>query len=271
MQTESPVLDPVFADFEMPLQGVYHLLGFTVEIATNCPEVLAGAQESWGHFRKTFHEPPVTLRVGVTEGGSEICPAAPVCRVQRNLLARIADARNYSVSDMRQGFAFSWLTPAVVKNRAYLRYHFLEGMAWDLLDSLYLTSIHAACVSKEGQGILICGDSGAGKSSLSFACARSGWTFLSDDSTCLVRARAGRVVVGNPYQIRFRQSAVDLFPELRDQRLSSGRRENWPLRFQLRTCKTSRPLLSAMSITSSFLIAARRNHHACCPTQKTKP
>lgn len=220
METEIPVLDPVLADFEMPLHGVYHPLGFTVEIATNCPEVLAGAQESWGHFHKIFHEPAVTIRVGVTEGGSEICPAAPVCRAQRHLLTRVADERNYAVSDMSQGFAFSWLTQAVVKNRAYLRYHFLEGMAWDLLDSLYLTSIHAACVSKQGQGILLCGDSGAGKSSLSFACARSGWAFLSDDSTCLVRTRAGRVVVGNPYQIRFRQSAMDLFPELRDQRLT---------------------------------------------------
>lgn len=220
MQTDTRANDPVLADFELPLRGVYHPLGFSVEIATNSLQVLDAAQESWGHFRKTFSEPPVTLRVGVVEDDSDACPPAPVCRAQRNLLARIADTRNYSVSDMDRGFAFSWLTPAVVRNRAYLRYHFLEGMAWDLLGSLYLTSIHAGCVSREGHGVLLCGDSGAGKSSLSFACARNGWTFLSDDSTCLVRGRDGRVVVGNPYQMRFRPSAVDLFPELKDQNLT---------------------------------------------------
>jgi hypothetical protein len=211
--------DPLLCDIELPLHGVYHPMGFAVKIATNSPDILAAADESWKHFRRIFPEPAVTLRIAVAEEGSDNCPPAPVCRAQQNLLVRIADARNYSVSDLARGFAFSWLTHAVAENRGYLRYHYLEGVAWDLLESLYLTSIHAACVSKDGRGILFCGDSGAGKSSLAFACARNGWTFLSDDSTCLVRGRRGRVVVGNPYQMRFRESATQLFPELKDQRV----------------------------------------------------
>jgi HPr serine kinase-like protein len=218
IQTSAP--DPLLSEFELPLRAVYHPLGFSVEIATNSKEVLAGAEESWGHFRKIFPEPAVHLRIGVVEGGPEMCPPAPVCRAQLNLLARVADARNYSVSDLKRGFAFSWLTQTVVENRAYTRYHFIEGMSWDLLESLYLTSIHGACVSMGERGVLLCGDSGAGKSSLSFACARTGWTFLSDDSCCLVRRRAGRIVVGNPHQMRFRESAVELFPELKDQRIT---------------------------------------------------
>jgi serine kinase of HPr protein (carbohydrate metabolism regulator) len=86
--------------------------------------------------------------------------------------------------------------------------------------SRYMTPIHAACVSLNGQGVLLCGDSGAGKSSLSFACARRGWTFIADDASSLVRNRSERIVVGNPHQIRFRESAVALFPELRYERLS---------------------------------------------------
>jgi hypothetical protein len=218
IQTSAP--DPLLCEFELPLRAVYHPLGFSVEIATNSKEVLAGAEESWGNFRRIFPEPAVQLRIGVVEGGPEKCPPAPVCRAQRNLLARVADARNYSVSDLKQGFAFSWLTQTVVENRAYTRYHFIEGMSWDLLDSLYLTPIHGACVSMGERGVLLCGDSGAGKSSLSFACARTGWTFLSDDSCCLIRRRTGRVVVGNPYSMRFRVSAVELFPELKDRRIT---------------------------------------------------
>ena len=71
------------------------------------------------------------------------------------------------------------------------------------------------------RGVLLCGDSGAGKSSLAFACALKGWTYLSDDSSRLVRGFQDRLVVGNPYQIRFRETATDLFPELRDQRLTT--------------------------------------------------
>lgn len=212
--------DPLFYDLELPLRAVYHPLGFSVEIATNSELVLAAAQESWRHFRRVFAEPPIQLRVAVLKGGPRKCPLPPTVRGQRNLLVRVADAGNFSVSNIQAGFALSWLTPVVAANKGYLRYYFLEGMCWDLLESLYLTSIHAACVQLEGSGVLLCGDSGAGKSSLAFACARNGWRFLSDDSTSLVRKCSQPVVVGNPYQIRFRDSAVKLFPQLRDRQVT---------------------------------------------------
>lgn len=219
MQAQAVKLDPLLYDFDMPLRAIYYPLGFPLEIATNSHEVLAAAEESWGHFQKLFSEPPLQLRIGVLDGGSAEFPAVHVLRAQRNLLAHVADAGNFSVSDVHQGFAFAWLTRATVENRPYLRWHFIEGVSWTLLDR-YLTPVHAACVRSEDRGFLLCGDSGAGKSSLAFACALKGWTYIADDGCCLVRGRQNRVVVGNPYQIRFRESAVELFPELKNQRLA---------------------------------------------------
>jgi hypothetical protein len=220
MQMESLTNDPLLYDFELPLWSVYYPLGFPVEVTTNSHEILAAAQESWGHFRKTFSEPPVQLRIGVVEGGPQECPPIPVCRGQFNLLTRIADPGNFVVCDIRQGSAFGWLTSAAVENRAYLRYCFLEGTALTLLSLLHLTPTHSACVQLHGRGVLLCGDSGAGKSSLAFACARNGWTFLSDDGSFLVRRGMERVVTGNPHQMRFRESAIELFPELKSQRIT---------------------------------------------------
>lgn len=225
--------DPLLYDMDLPLHAVYHPLGFSVEIATNSAHVLAAAQESWGRFRRVFLEPPVRLRVGVVEGKAGKCPPPPTVRGQRNLLVRVADAANFSVSDMKLGVSVGWLTPAVIANTAYLRYYFLEGMTWDLLEPLYLTSIHAACVQMGNSGVLLCGDSGAGKSSLAFACARKGWMYLSDDAICLVRKCSEPVVVGNPYQLRFRDSAVGLFPELRDRQIT--RRLNGKLSIEVDT------------------------------------
>jgi hypothetical protein len=182
--------------------------------------VLVAAEESWGRFRKAFSDPPVRLDIGVIADDSKECPPAPGCRARGNLLTTIADAKNYVVSDLNRGFAFAWLTQAAVEHRAYLRYYFLEATALTLLDALYLTPLHAACVEIEGQGLLLCGESGAGKSSLAFACARKGWKYLSDDSSAIVRKRKGRVVVGNPHQMRFRESAIELFPELKEQRIT---------------------------------------------------
>jgi len=74
--------------------------------------------------------------------------------------------------------------------------------------------VHGACVSAAGKGVLLCGDSGEGKSTLAYAGARSGWTYVSDDATYIPMNRADRLATGNCAQIRFRPSGVALFPEL---------------------------------------------------------
>ncbi len=54
-----------------------------------------------------------------------------------------------------------------------------------------------------------------GKSSLAYACACRGWTYVSDDASSLLRSGTERKVIGNSRLFRFRPAAVDLFPELR--------------------------------------------------------
>ncbi len=212
--------DSSFFNVELPLHGTYYPLGFSLEIATNSEQVLSAAEESWGHFHKMWAEPPLQLRVAVSDIASSACTQPPTVRERWNLLVRVANAANFSLSNIELGLSSAWVTPSMVADRGYFRYEFLEGMCWDLLDPRHLTSVHAACVRKENQGVLLSGDSGAGKSSLSYACARKGWMLLSDDSTCLIRKSSPLVVVGNPFQIRFRDSAVALFPELRDRKIA---------------------------------------------------
>ena len=87
-------------------------------------------------------------------------------------------------------------------------------MAYMLLTQRYVVSLHAACVARDGAGILLCGKSGCGKSTLSFACARAGFTYVSDDCTWLLLGSEDRQAVGKPHQFRFRQDAARHFPEL---------------------------------------------------------
>jgi len=207
--------DPLLCAFPMPLRALHYPLGFAVEVRTNSHEVLAAAKESWGDFPVVVAgKPAVRLRIGVTDEATVDCPPAPVCRGYRNVLSIIADAGNYLICDRRQGFGFGWLSKGAVEDRSYLRYHFLEASALCLIAAIRATPLHAACVALGDCGVLLCGDSGAGKSSLAFACARAGWTYVSDDATYLVQGRKDRLVVGNSHQVRFRPSAVELFPEL---------------------------------------------------------
>lgn len=212
--------DPLRFEFDLPLVECFHPLGFTLEIATNSPEVLTAAEESWKHFQKRFAFPCLRMRLGVLEGKLRKRLVAPQVTGQWNMITQIVDGHNFVVSDADCGRSYGWLTTDLVSERAYFRHHFLEGAFWMTAEPMYLTPIHAACVNRAGRGVLLCGDSGAGKSSLAYACARNGWSFLCDDASNLVRGLHGRTVIGNPYQIRFRPSAADLFPELKHQRVS---------------------------------------------------
>jgi hypothetical protein len=90
----------------------------------------------------------------------------------------------------------------------------VESLAYLLLAQRYLVPIHAACVERDGTGVLLSGRAGAGKSTLTFACARAGWTYVTDDCTWLLPDSTERIAIGRPRLARFRPDAPSLFPEL---------------------------------------------------------
>jgi hypothetical protein len=247
--------DPLGYDFNLPLKAVYYPFGFAVEISTNSPAVLAAAEQNWKSYSKAFSAPPVQVRIAVTEGQTTDCPPPPTCRGQRNLVMLVAGPCDFAVCDLTTGFASLWLSNGAVENSAYLRYHFLDSTALMLIEASYLTPIHAACVTFQDRGLLLCGDSGAGKSSLSFACARRGWTFVSDDANFLIRDRKERVVVGNPHHLHFRESATELFPDLKSHRLTQ--RINGEMAIALATA--NQPEISTSSQSPiDFIVFLRR-------------
>jgi hypothetical protein len=125
----------------------------------------------------------------------------------------VADAQNFWCCDLTRGFASAWVTEPAAADAGYLRYHVIEAMAYSMQESLHVISLHAACVALEDHGVLLAGDSGSGKSSLAYACARRGWTYISDDASCLTRHGGGRQVLGDSSLFRFRETAGALFPE----------------------------------------------------------
>lgn len=207
----------------MPFRGTYYPLGFPVAIETNSQQILNAAAESWDLFQQAFVEPPVKIRVALAEDGAMERPPEPRFRAQEHLLSIVSDHANFAVCDYRSRFAFCWLTPGAVADPGWLRFYFLEAMVYTTLTQLYLTPVHAACVARDGRGVLLCGGPGAGKSCLAFACARRGWTFVSDDSSSLVRRKPGRVVLGRPHQMRFRDNAAGVLPELKGRRATHER------------------------------------------------
>ena len=203
--------DPLQIAAELPLAAEFHPLGFPVRLATNSRAVLEAAREAWEAFPAVFAAPPIEMRVLVEPGAETSRP--PVFRAQRHLITITAGAENFAVSDHTRAFNFCHLNTTAAADRDFVRYYFLEAMALFTLTQLYVTPVHAAAVARDGRALLLAGPSGAGKSTLAYACARRGWTYISDNETWLLRSDA-RTVLGNPARVRLRDTAAELFPEL---------------------------------------------------------
>lgn len=205
--------DPLEHDVPLPIEREFHPLGFPLVLRTDSEAALAAAVESWTGFPAMFGTTPLEVRVRIAAGGQ--VPSPPVFRAQAHLLMVVADAGNFAACDHTRGLAFIHLTEAALKQPGYVRYYFLEAAAFHLLTQLHVTPVHAAAVEWKGRGLLLCGESGAGKSCLAYACARAGFTYVSDNDSWQVRGDSGTRMAGDPRRIRFRDTAAELFPELR--------------------------------------------------------
>lgn len=200
---------------ELHIRRRFNCLGFAIDLATNHPEVEIAAAESWSTAPAIFAEEPIHIAVTVVENGDTICPPAPVFRSLGHVGMHIADSSNVLLSDMETGSSQICISTAALMSRAYLRYFFLEAAALTMISTRYCVPIHAACVSMHDHGVLLCGESAAGKSSFAYACARAGWRYTSDDASYLLLRQSPSTIVGNCNQFRFRPGARELFPELR--------------------------------------------------------
>lgn len=210
------VPDPVLSSIELPLRRTLYPFGFPLQLETNSTEVITAAVEGWGAFHQMFDEPPVRLCLGVLERSCDSVPMESVIRSREHLMSVVADPSNFVICDFNSGYAFGWVTPNTASDHPLLRYRFLVAAAATLIEHQVFATLHGALIALDDAGVMLAGDSFAGKSTLAYACARAGWTYISDDSANFVRARKSCYAIGDPHSIRFRPDAPELFPELAD-------------------------------------------------------
>lgn len=203
--------DPLLHDVALPLRGTFYAVGFCVDIATNSVEVLEAAAESWGMYEPEFTSRPVELQIIVRPGERA---GEPVVRTRSHYFSIVSDRENFGAYDSATFFGYCYVTEKTVADRRWFRFHFLETMAYMLLAQQYVMPVHAACVAHGETGVLLYGLSGAGKSTLAWACARAGWTYITDDGVWLLPDSDDGTVLGQCRRIRFKPDAPRLFPEL---------------------------------------------------------
>jgi len=207
--------DPLLYQVELPYQATFYPMGYAVELSTNSADVLMVAAKLWRRYPALAETAPVKIRVICGPAGATSFREPSLPRGQGHLFSIVHGAQDFAVADLTSGFAFACLSHLSISDSSYFRYYFLEPLAYVLLAARHFAFVHASCISRNGRGILLCGDSGAGKTCLAYNCAKRGWDFVSGDAVHVVRGRNDHLVIGRPYEIRFRETARELFPELR--------------------------------------------------------
>lgn len=249
--------DPLGYDLPLPLTARYYPMGFPLDLATNSQAILEAADWLWQKFSfatdaRLSEMRPASIRILVEDCDARTPPVAGMPRGRDHLISFVHGPDNFAVCDLAASFTFACLTRDVAENQPYVRYHFLEPAGSLMIDARHLTPVHASCAALNGSAVLLCGESGAGKTSLAYACARRGWTYLSDDATHIVRGRDDRTVVGRPYRIRFRESARSLFPELND--FKPELRPNGKLDIEVETERLGIPVAPAAHASHIILL-----------------
>jgi hypothetical protein len=183
----------------------FHPLGYPLEISSGTWGVLDVASEIWAPWPPLFEAPPVRIQVSVHDG--EAPRNAPRFSAPPGLLKFCSDGGNYGEFDPAQRRGVVSIAESALESHLFRR-DFLEALTLTALDSVFFTPLHAACISRNGVGTLLCGDSGAGKSSLAYACSQRGWTLVSDDAIHLAPGPE-RMGVGGSSIVRLREPGAD--------------------------------------------------------------
>lgn len=228
--TYLPAQDALWRRAPEAYAGRFDVLGIALTCTTNSRDLLALAESifgDWGHPSKERSE-AARLRLFVHDA-SEVGPdlGAPLYRMQDPCFFIVAGA-SFGFADRDAGAAVCFLTPQAVAAREYACNAFLEPLGLYLVWRYRPATLHAAAVALPDRDrcILLAGSDGAGKSTLAYACVRSGMRLVSEDTVFAAPPEGPALEVwGSPWRIHLLPDAVRFFPELsghRPRRRSNG-------------------------------------------------
>lgn len=244
-------------------------MGFPVEIESNSIDIFQAAQESWGKYPCLTETEPARLRVHISAAKDEI----PILREPSHVAfdgdwMTIEHGPNaHAKANLAEGWAEVTISAARAAQSDYVNYHFLDPIALLLLAPPHYAFAHASLIALNGHALVLCGEAEAGKTCLAYACARAGWTFLSGDATHFLHQSGEFAVAGRPFSIRFRESARDLFPELRA--WPSVLRPNGKKSIEVATAKLN--ILTALRARASHLVFLERSAGAEAKIERMSP
>lgn len=200
-------LDPFGERAPLRLHRQLDLLGCRIEFLGDSPELFELVEAAYAGLPAVqLDEHPIELQVRLVlrEGPTlPTLPAEPTMQGGPGLLCAIVDADNHAIVIPAQRQAQVTISRGLLAYPYNARYELLEFAVFTLAARARgLLPLHAGCVGRAGQGLLLIGRSGAGKSTLSLHAMQRGMDFLTEDASFLAAEDLAMVGVSNFLHLR---------------------------------------------------------------------
>jgi|SRR5580658_131638 hypothetical protein len=213
------VVDPAnrvinLAHENLPLGARFFVAGSIWDLRSNSEEILQAMQETFD-LAGAEQQPDLLLRFH-TDFDINDAPrwVTPHFRALDHLYYATYGPCDSMLVDQMSRRVIGSFSPALTHDLRYWKQTVLPVLLGIVSASIGVTPVHCACVVKGGSGLLLGGESGAGKSTMALSLSRNGFSYLSDDCTYLSRTGAGIGAWGLPAPAKLLPDAVSYFPEL---------------------------------------------------------
>ena len=182
--------DPFGEDTAAAVRARLNVLGGAFVVTSSARELLDLAIEAFGGLpsqRLERRMPQFNVRLVLNERERTWtrgdAPPPPMFTSGAGLLSATIDAGNFAVVDVGMSRGLISISKAMLEQPYYPRYELIELVFLTLASRVQaLVPLHAAWIGSDGDGVLVMGGSGTGKSTLCLHALAGGMQLLSEDS-----------------------------------------------------------------------------------------
>jgi hypothetical protein len=201
-----------------PLCDQFLAAGALCRFSTNSESVLEAARATFSrpHDPENAMRTAFSLRVWIDETDRAEPPwPKPYVRGLDHLVYAGFDSKSSLLADVATRQVIGRFSSAMAQDLSYWKMTIFPMLMTILAGSLGVLELHASCVARHQDGLLLLGPGRAGKSTLALALSQCGFRVLSDDRTFCSADDGGVFAYGFPRPLKIRRDAAQWFEQFR--------------------------------------------------------
>ena len=216
--SDIPAVDPFHERSSVVAHTRMRLLGCDFEFESDSPElhrIVTGAYANLPRHKVSAAVPRCRIKLMLAPQGKQTA-RGEIPRIEMlsgaGFLGATTPASDLVVMSASQRTGLIVVSKDMLRSSYHIRYELLEFAVFTLATRVQeLVPLHAACIGRGGRGLLLMGDSGAGKSTAALLCLLRGLDFLSEDSVFV--APGSLLATGVANFLHTRRDALRFVPD----------------------------------------------------------